>query len=82
MSRPSVPPRTSGLPVTTPSTEWPLFIEYVSKIQAITAELEVLDDQLEVLERSLVPLQAWSAQWTKVQHTLLHSLDLPEGKQD
>ena len=26
----------SGLPVTTPSTEWPLFIEYVSKIQAIT----------------------------------------------
>ena len=27
----------SGLPVTTPSTEWPLFIEYVSKIQAITA---------------------------------------------
>ena len=25
----------SGLPVTTPSTEWPLFIEYVSKIQAI-----------------------------------------------
>ena len=26
----------SGLPVTTPSTEWPLFIEYVSKIQAIS----------------------------------------------
>jgi hypothetical protein len=26
----------SGLPVTTPSTEWPLFIEYVSKIQAMT----------------------------------------------
>ena len=26
----------SGLPVTTPSTEWPLFMEYVSKIQAIT----------------------------------------------
>ena len=25
-----------GLPVTTPSTEWPLFIEYVSNIQAIT----------------------------------------------
>jgi hypothetical protein len=24
------------LPVTTPSTEWPLFIEYVSKIHAIT----------------------------------------------
>ena len=29
----------SGLPVTTPSTEWPLFIEYVSKIQAISRGL-------------------------------------------
>src|SRR5437764_480292 len=35
-SRPSDPPTLSGLPVTTPSTEWPLFIEYVSKIHAIT----------------------------------------------
>ena len=26
----------SGLPVTTPSTEWPLFMEYVSKIHAIS----------------------------------------------
>ncbi len=26
----------SGFPVTTPSTEWPLFMEYVSKIQAMT----------------------------------------------
>ena len=34
-SRPSEPPIVSGLPVTTPSTEWPLFIEYVSNIQAI-----------------------------------------------
>lgn len=51
-------------------------------IQAITAELAVLDDQLEVLEWSLVPLQAWSAQWSKVQHTLLHSLDLPAEQQD
>ena len=29
----------SGLPVTTPSTEWPLFIEYVSKIHAISRGL-------------------------------------------
>ena len=35
-SRPSEPPTESGFPVTTPSTECPLFIEYVSKIQAIT----------------------------------------------
>ena len=38
-ARPSEPPIVSGLPVTTPSTEWPLFIEYVSKIQAIIAAL-------------------------------------------
>lgn len=50
-------------------------------IQAITAELAVLDDQLEVLERSLAPLQAWSTQWSKVRHTLLHSVDLPAGKE-
>ena len=30
---------TSGFPVTTPSTEWPTFIEYVSKIHAITCAL-------------------------------------------
>ena len=35
-SRPTEPPTDSGLPVTTPRTEWPTFIEYVSKIQAIT----------------------------------------------
>jgi hypothetical protein len=35
-SRPTEPPSASGFPVTTPSTEWPTFIEYVSKIQAIT----------------------------------------------
>lgn len=50
-------------------------------IQAITAELAVLDDQLEILERSLAPLQAWGAQWSKVQHTLLHSMDRPSGEQ-
>ncbi|WP_299926695.1 hypothetical protein [uncultured Nocardioides sp.] len=51
-------------------------------IQAIEAELSVLDDQLEVLERSLAPLQAWSNQWSKLQHTLLHSLDPPSEEQD
>ena len=51
-------------------------------IQAITAELAVLDDQLEILERSLAPLQAWGSQWSKVQHALLHSLDRPSDVQD
>lgn len=51
-------------------------------IQAITAELAVLDDQLDILERSLAPLQAWGTQWSKVQHALLHSLDRPSDVQD
>ena len=51
-------------------------------IQAITAELAVLDDQLEILERALAPLQAWGAQWSRVQHTLLHSLDPPSHEQE
>lgn len=48
-------------------------------IQAIAAELDVLDDQLEMLERSLAPLQAWNTQWREVQHTLMHPPDLPAG---
>ncbi len=34
--RPTDPPSESGLPVTTPGTEYPLCIETVSMIQAIT----------------------------------------------
>ena len=33
--RPSDPPKTMGLPVTTPGTEKPAFTEYVSIIQAM-----------------------------------------------
>ena len=44
-------------------------------IQAVTAELTVLDEQLEILERALSPVQAWSGQWSQVQHSLLTSLD-------
>lgn len=44
-------------------------------IQAVTAELTVLDHQLEILERTLTPVQAWSSQWSELQGSLLHSLD-------
>lgn len=47
-------------------------------IQSVTAELAVLDAQLEILEQALAPVQAWSQQWTQMKHRLLHSLDLPE----
>lgn len=46
-------------------------------IQAVMAELAVLDAQLEILEQTLAPVQAWSLQWSQMKHSLLHSLDLP-----
>ncbi|MGZ6804656.1 MAG: hypothetical protein ACXVFU_16550 [Nocardioidaceae bacterium] len=47
-------------------------------IQALRAELDALDHQLEVLERTLGPVQAWGRQWDRVQHALTESLHLPE----
>ncbi len=43
-------------------------------IQALTAELDVLDHQLEILQGTLAPIQAWSGQWSQLQHSLLHAL--------
>ncbi len=48
-------------------------------IQALQAELSALDRQLEVLERALGPIQTWGRQWERLQHSLVHSLDLPAG---
>lgn len=43
-------------------------------IQALQAELAALDDQLEVLERSLAPVQAWSRQWNRLRRSLTETL--------
>ena len=48
-------------------------------IQALQAELAALDRQLDVLERSLTPLQAWGKQWERLQRALTRTLDLPES---
>jgi chromosome segregation ATPase len=48
-------------------------------IQALQAELAALDRQLDVLERSLTPLQAWGRQWERLQKALTRTLDLPES---
>jgi hypothetical protein len=48
-------------------------------IQALQAELAALDRQLDVLERSLAPMQAWAKQWTRLQHALTQSLNLPSS---
>jgi hypothetical protein len=47
-------------------------------IQALQAELTALDNQLEVLERSLAPVQAWSRQWNRMRHSLTDGLTLTE----
>ena len=39
-------------------------------IQALQAELAALDEQLEILENSLAPVQAWSKQWNHLRHSL------------
>ncbi len=46
-------------------------------IQALQAELGALDRQLELLERTLGPMQAWTRQWSRIQHALTESLGLP-----
>lgn len=43
-------------------------------IQALQAELAALDRQLEVLEQSLAPVEAWSRQWNRIRTTLADQL--------
>lgn len=46
-------------------------------VQALQAQLTALDDQLEVLERALAPLQALSHQWRRLLRALADRLGLP-----
>jgi len=48
-------------------------------IQALQAELAALDRQLDVLERALAPMQAWTKQWERLQHALTRTIDLPKA---
>ncbi len=43
-------------------------------VQALQAELVALDDQLEVLEEALAPVQAWSHQWRRLRGALADRL--------
>ncbi len=43
-------------------------------IEALQAELATLDEQLEVLERSLRPVVAWSRQWNRLRRSLTEAL--------
>jgi hypothetical protein len=48
-------------------------------IQALQAELNALDHQLEVLERTLAPVEAWGRNWDRLQRSLGDALSLPEA---
>jgi len=48
-------------------------------IEALQAELSTLDEQLEVLERSLRPVQAWSRQWNRLRRALAEALPEEDG---
>ena len=47
-------------------------------IQAMQAELAALDRQLEVLERSLAPMQAWTRQVERLQRSLVKTIEGPK----
>lgn len=48
-------------------------------IQALQAELSTLDKQLEVLERSLAPVEAWNRQWNRMRSSLAATLEGHQG---
>ena len=43
-------------------------------LQALQAELAAFDSQLELLERSLSPLQTWTDQWSRLRGSLSEAL--------
>lgn len=43
-------------------------------VQALQAELSAFDQQLDVLERSLAPLEVWTRQWTQLRDSLRDTL--------
>ena len=44
-------------------------------IQALSVELAALDKQLEVLQTSLAPVQAWAHRWADSREGLVHALE-------
>lgn len=48
-------------------------------VQALQAELSAFDQQLNVLERSLAPMENWIHQWTQMQRSLNETLHPEPG---
>lgn len=47
-------------------------------IQALRAELDALDHQLEILERTLAPVESWGRNWERLQRSLVESLGVTD----
>lgn len=43
-------------------------------VQALQAELSAFEHQLEILERSLMPMESWVHQWTRLRQSLTETL--------
>jgi hypothetical protein len=43
-------------------------------VQALQAELSAFDHQLDVLEKSLAPLESWTRQWARLRQSLTETL--------
>ena len=61
--------------VPAPAAQLDLFLQEVTAkramVHAMQSQLTSFDSQLEILERSLQPLQEWGRQWTSAQESLL-----------
>lgn len=47
-------------------------------VQALQAELSAFDHQLDVLEKSLAPLESWVRQWARLRQSLTETLQSAE----
>ena len=46
-------------------------------VQALQAEMAAFDHQLDVLEKSLAPLETWTHQWSRLRQSLTETLHTP-----
>lgn len=51
-------------------------------VQALQAELAAFDSQLDILQKSLAPLEVWARQWTQLRQSLSETLNsaTPHGR--
>lgn len=51
-------------------------------VQALQAELTAFDHQLDLLERSLLPMESWVRQWSRLRQSLTETLHAADVEPD